>query len=240
MAFEVINLQTKFNKGTSKDEWGNFNYWGYKAPDGLIRARLFAPDANGLCLLSVKKFELSPNSWRRKVTWDDAIDVGSSFVKISDTSKGFTSDEALKQVNALIEIHNDYFNEHVGRKVRQPQYGGGHDSKASVVTGVAFEYNENEDVIVHLMGDRWNQKLSEVLDYTDDFAKEAVQKRLAEVQDELYKAQEFITKCRQSYLKGERVERAGGSYDKVGLLPYSTANELAGLVNQFVPEEVTA
>ena len=237
MAFEKINAQIKLNKGTSRDEWGNFNYWGYKSPDGKVRARLYAPDQDGFALLSVRKFELAPNSWRRKITFDDAIEIADAFVKVSDSTKGFTSDEALRQINSLIEIHNDYYDEHVGRVIRAQGYNGEYSNEGHTVTGVSFKINSDDEVTVMLRGGGWYQAADTVIDYTEEFAKNTATSELDKLQEKLNASQSFIDTCRDAVNKGIKItEKPYGSYNDEGLLNWREANRIIEVVNSILPK----
>lgn len=234
MAFEKIAFVTKLNKGTSRDEWGNFNYWGYKTPDGKIRARMFAPTADGIAQLQVKKFELPAGGWRRKITFDDAIEIGTAYVKVSNADKGFSSDEALKQVNAIIEIHNDYFDRHAGRKIRTMNYDGkDHSIDGHDVTGVSFIITSDDRHTVTLYGKSFVQDAASVIDYTDDFAKSRVINEFDAVQIKIDEAQKFLDLCREKYSKGERLVRNSNNWTEEGLMSYHIANNLERLVNEF-------
>lgn len=233
MANHKIDPVTKLNKGTSRDEWGNFNYWGYKTPDGKIRARVYAPNDEGMVLLEVKKFELPSTSWRRKVTFDDAIVIGSAYVKVDNTDKGFTSDEALRQVNALIEIHNDYFDKHVGRKIRMKGYDGTFRDEAHDVVGVRFSTDVNGELTAVLDHGGGSSKEDDVIDYTEDFAHNRVLAEFDAIQDEINEAQKFLDTLRQSYATSTKYEKQRGSYEDEGCLGYQKVNKLIALSNEF-------
>jgi hypothetical protein len=242
MAFERINYVTKLNKGTSRDEWGNFNYWGYKTPDGKIRARLYEPDDEGYANLTVVKFQLPGGSWRRKITFDDAIHIGTVIVKVNNLDKGFTSDEAMEQVNAIIEIHNDYFDQHVGRKVRVQNYSS-RDSEITYnatgydVTGVQFTMNKDGEVQVNLNTTHNLVDASRVIDYTEDFARSRVTNELNDLQEKIYASQRFLDGLRAAHAKGEKFERSGNSYSPEGLISWNDADKFVLLVNEFVAEQ---
>lgn len=241
MASEKINTVTKLNKGTSRDEWGNFNYWGYKTPDGKIRARLYAPDDEGYANLTVVKFELPSGSWRRKVTFDDAAHIGTASVKVENLDKGFTSDEAIKQVNAIIEIHNDYFDQHVGRKVRIEQYNGSssetkYGPTGHEVTGVHFTMMSDGQVSVKLLAGGNMPDANKVIDYTEDFANSRVTDELDSLQQKIEATQKFLDGLRSAHSNGEKYVRSTGTYSPEGLLAWNEADKIVNLVNEFAAE----
>ena len=244
MATERIDYVTKLNKGTSRTEYGVLNYWGYKTPDGKIRARLYAPNDNGYATLSVVKFQLPANTWRRKITFEDAVQIGSALVKVENLDKGFTSDEALTQVNAIIEIHNDYFDKHVGRKVRVQNYSSpdaeityadaGYD-----VTGVHFNMS-SEGLKVNLVtNSHTSLDVDRTTDYTEDFAKSRVITTLDDLQKKINNTQQFLDDLVMAHAKGERYNRDSHSTSHVGLLVWTEVNKLVALVNEFAVEKET-
>lgn len=243
MAFEKFSSVDKVNKGTSRNEWGVLNYHGYKTRDGKIRARLYPPDDNGKATFVVRKFELPANSWRRKVIFEDAIEIGSCMVDHPDADKGYTSDEAVKMINTLIEIHNDYFDANVGRKVRVKNYSGEYSVDAVEITGVSFNINANDETSVIVHGSRWRHNIENVIDYTDDFAKQHTLDQFAEVQAKINAAQAYLNECRTRFNSNERIERTKTGYgSNEGLIDHVTADTLARLVNDAAPKsvEVTA
>lgn len=234
MANHKIDPVTKLNKGTSRDEWGNFNYWGYKTQDGKIRARVYSPNDNGQARIEVKKFELPSNTWRRKVTFDDAILIGSAYITLTDTEKGLTSDEALRQVNAIIEIHNDYFDEHVNRKVRIKKYNGDFSDESYTITGVSFAEDFDGNVAVALWSGSTTASPDTVIDYTEEFANNRVVSFMDDLQAKIHETQKFLDMCRDHHAKGERVDDPRkGTYEELGTLQYQVVNQLLNLVNEY-------
>lgn len=241
MAFQKMNTVTKLNKGTSRNQWGDLNYWGYKAPDGLIRARVYPPNSDGIAKMAVKQFVKQPNTWRRRVEFDHATDIGTIHVKVDDTDKGFTSKEATEIVNAVIEIHNELYEKHVGRKVARTNTSSSRRAESLEVEGVHFFVNAVDEQTVTLSGQtvRWTASEDGVVDYTDDLAKEKFAGRMSELRAEVDAATRFLDSVEAAFEAGKPANRTNPRSDHwqaEGLIQYNTVTELLNLANALHTE----
>ena len=101
---ETVESVTKLNKGTSRDQWGNFGFWGFKTPNGKVRARVYD---NGM--FEVKTFDPTKlPSYRKTMNWEDAQLLGSAFLTVSDADKGPNSTEMVAEINAIVVDLKDY------------------------------------------------------------------------------------------------------------------------------------
>jgi hypothetical protein len=238
MALQKITKVKNLNKGTSRDEWGNLNFWGYKTPDGMVRARVFAPDDDGYSLLDVRQYVKAPGSWYRRITFDQAIAIGSAVVKVPDTTKGFTSDQAMDEVNSIIEIHNGLFEKHSGRVVLVRSGRGVqaeiYSDPPQTVSGVSFSIASNDIMDVSLRSSSHTLIASDSLvkDYTNDMAKDKFDTKMAELRDSLIKGGLFLDLVQEAYDSGSEAKRTTvNSWESEGAIASGHANAIIAAAN---------
>ena len=157
MAGKKITDVTKLNKGTSRDQWGTLNYFGYKTGDGTVRARLY-PDGS----FDVKGFDQSMiPRYKSTINWDEAHNIGEGFIDLTSgdkAEKGLLGKDMVDDVNAIIEIHNEKFDEWAGKKCLQPDHNGSYHHTAQEVMGVSVHYSSDGTLETRAQFNDWDFK----------------------------------------------------------------------------------
>ena len=147
---ETVESVTKLNKGTSRDQWGNFGFWGFKTPNGKVRARVYD---NGM--FEVKTFDPTKlPSYRKTMNWDDAQLLGSAFLTVSDADKGPNSTEMVAEINAIVDGYNDTLAKWHDKHVINTNPINNGNEEGFIVTTVTVEYDEQAVPKVTLIGQR--------------------------------------------------------------------------------------
>ncbi len=237
-----INTVDKVNKGTSRDQWGNFNYWGFKAPDGKVRCRV-----SDVGVLDVRYFDPAKlPSYRKQMDWESAQFIGSSYIEISDKDKGPTSAGIAPEINALIEGYNDAHTKWVGKKVCGAMTLTATDKISIEVEYVAVEIDAEAIMSTMLSGKligrgygnhriraEASRELSED-DYLADLEK-AIEAEKAKVR----KGNEFLQKALYAVERGNTLLDDVSTYGAVGCVTGTDAGNIARLVNALAEQRAT-
>jgi hypothetical protein len=256
MTFTALHLVTKLNKGTSRTEYGGLNHWGFKAPNGLIRARVF-PDANddGEHLIEVKYYDQSnlTNSYRRRLDWDNATHVCSSYIKVADADKGPDAKTMIAEVNALVEVYNDQSAKHVGRKVvrtaefrAQDQYNGNDDRlHPYTIAGVDLKFDSNMVLSVTLITERVGYgsgskyHLDQIEDFAADAGHAAVKEQIAEYRRRIEISKTYLDNLESAIEAGIPIPNPTYHDKKLGVLDNNGVGILIKAINDLIPEPAT-
>lgn len=235
----MIALVDKLNKGTSRDQWGALQYWGFKTPDGLIRTRVSHDGA-----LEVKHFDPAKvPSYRKTIDWRDAHFLGSCYIEITDEDKGPSSKEMIAEVNALIEGYNDAHAKWIGKQVVGGATLAATEKIAIVVENVAVEFDKDANLSTRLSGKQIgkgygnhrilaeNARELEADDYAGDLAR-AIDAEKAKIR----KGNEFIQKALYAAERGKSMTEVG--YGGVGAISTTEANNIVRLVNALATDKV--
>ena len=252
MTFTALHLVTKLNKGTSRTEYGELNHWGYKAANGIIRSRVVPPSVAGeQGTIVVKYYDISAlkNTWRKRLDWDSAFTICTSFIKVDDIDKGPDAKSMITEVNALIEVYNDEVAKHVGRKVvrtedcKSRDSYNTHDDRLNPyeVTGVELSF----DIDMVLTTTLVMQKLSygsgsrfsanDVEDYATDTGKAAVKEQIEEYRRRIAVSTNFLNRLEEEVEAGHKVVMPGYIDKKeLGLLDIGGMDILGKAINELV------
>lgn len=244
-AIPTIGLVDKLNKGTSRDEWGNLNYWGFKTPNGMVRSRV-----TGTGLLEVRLFDPSKlPSYRKQMMWEDAPSIGSCYIEVKDADKGPDAKSMVPEVNALIEGHNDAAAKWHGKHVTGTELGYGNtDTPISIVVSAVYvEFDASANMTTTLTGKRTDQhygtnkldasKAREVT--SNDYTAELKQLVAAE-QDKIITGQAFLNEISGALASGSKVKPIASTYNGVGCVGGTFAKKMVDLVNTLAEETVEA
>lgn len=244
MAAEKMNEVTKLNKGTSRDQWGTLNYFGYKTPDGAVRCRV-TPIGDEKATLEVKHFSQSQvGTYRKTLRWDEADNIGSSYIDLKGDlqQNGLKSSDMLDEVNCLIEIHNDLLDEHLGEKRVVKDYKGEWEAEPKEVLGVSVDFSSEAVQTTKLFltsrgyHGRNETALEETKLFTEDMLTAAVKETLAGHRVRLAETEAFLDEVQAALEAGVRITDIPSG--TVGFLNYREPEHLVTKVNELVPEPV--
>ena len=251
-----IPAVTKLNRGTSRTEYGVLNYWGYKTPDGLIRARVTPPEADGGdATFEVRYYDQTnlQNTWRKRLDWDSATVICSSYISVADAEKGPAAKDMISEVNALIEIYNDSMAKHVGRKVvrtkeymQREQYGSQNDDRLNpwIITGVEISFGADTVLTTKLLSksDRYSPTkwdLDDVEDFAADSGKAAVREQIAEYRKRVDVSTAYLDMLEDAVDTDKEVAVPGYGSEKVlGVLPNNLMGVVVKALNESLPKPV--
>ena len=249
----TLNLVTKLNKGTSRTEYGGLNYWGFKTPDGLIRARVSPPSDGNNANIEVRFYDLTKlSSWRKRLDWDQAVFISSSYMTVTDHEKGPDSKSMVDEVNALIEIYNDEFAKHIGRKVvrteeyrARDQYNNNDDRlNPYEVTGVSVLFDNSMKMSTQLeVGtERYNRVRllsTDVEDYADDAGKAAVLEQIEEYRTRANRSLVYLDSLEKAVEGGVEFSKPGFGDEELGLMDNYSISVVIDAANTLIPEPAT-
>jgi len=249
----TLHLVTKLNKGTSRTEYGGLNYWGFKTPDGLIRARVYPPMDGDNAHIEVKFYDITKLAgWRARLDWEQARLVSSSFMTVTDHDKGPDSKSMVEEVNTLLEIYNDEFSKHVGRKVVRTEefrladkYNSNDDRlNPYEVEGVSVQFDNSMKMSTKLdmISDRYNRVCilaTDVEDYAADAGKAAVLEQIEEYRTRANRSLVYLDSLEKAVEGGVEFEKPGFGDEELGLMDNYSISVVIDAANTLIPEPAT-
>ena len=238
---DAIATVDKLNKGTSRDQWGTFGYWGFKTSNGLIRCRVLE---NGS--LTVKLFDpANLGSYRKVMQWSEAHTVGTSFVEIQTVDdKGPDSKFMIPEVNAIIEGYNDTLARWVGKHVQDSTNAG--DKDGMVVETVTVNFDKDAELSVVLSGNRRgyssiyrqsvdanNARVVTIENYAGQL-KDAI----TDQQTLIRTAQDFLMDVNIAVESGKSMKEIEGYGGSKGSISWNEAKKIVDLVNKLATDKV--
>jgi len=250
----IFNSIIKMNKGTSRTEYGILNYWGYKTPTGLIRARVYSPGLNDLSLIEVKHYDQAvlQSSWRKTLDWYTATTISSSYIKVTDSVKGLDAATVIAEVNALLEIYNDESEKHVGRKVvrteefkKQDTYNNNDDQLNPYVVGrieVSFDTDTVMSTELFMKKEGYSSPrkftVNDVVDFAVDNGRAAVLEQIKNYRDSLKVSEEFLNQLEDNLNDDVKATVPYYGSSATGALDTSLMTKLITSINNLIPDPV--
>jgi len=236
----VVSIVSKLNKGTSRDQWGHFGFWGFKTPDGKIRSRV---EENGY--FEVRLFDPSTlPSYRKTMNWEDAQLLGSAYLTVSDADKGPNSTEMVAEVNAIIDGYNDTLAKWHGKHVMSTNAADGEVGvEGFVVESVTVTFDENAVLTTTLLGLRgyYRDKLDAANAKevgADDYLHQ-LQELINTEKNNIEVALAFIDTLNLSVEQGVKIPD-NSSYVNNGSISRGTATKMITLANALIPDTAEA
>ena len=230
----------KLNKGTSRDQWGNFGFWGFKTPNGKIRTRVVESGH-----FEVKLFDPSKlPSYRKTMNWDDAQLLGSAYLTVSDADKGPNSKEMVAETNAIIDGYNDTLAKWHSKHVMSTKIHTGNSTSAEtegfVVESVTVEFDENAVLTTTLLGSRgyYRDKLlaSEAKEVSTNDYRGQLRELINTEKKNIETALAFIDTLNMSVEQGMKIPDS--SYSGKGSISHNIVSKMVTLANALIPDKV--